>query len=386
MGTEIAERLGVAPAIGSDIGAAAAIRPRVRRSLRPFALAGILLLFARAGAAAAAPSLAQQLPPSSLLVGGDSDYVVQAGDSLTQVSARFGIDIEPLAASNGLSPTASLPVGQVLHIDNRHLVPALAGEDFEEGILINVPQRLLFLFGGGQLLAHHPVGLGRPGWRTPTGQFTIREREVDKAWVVPPSIQAEMRRQGKTVPSVVPPGPENPLGRHWLGLSPGSCGIHGTNAPPSVYRFQTHGCIRLHPDDVARLFERVELGTRVRIVYEPLLLGVLADGHVFLELHADPGPPQFDTAKMKKIAMWAVPRRGAFARSSGRISSSEAVVPMKLASSAPSPITPVLISGVPDGEPRTWMSPVMTNSDPSSRMREPYSFAFSSSSCAPALP
>jgi L,D-transpeptidase ErfK/SrfK len=96
-----------------------------------------------------------------------------------------------------------------------------------------------------------------------------------------------MRREGKPVLTIVPPGPDNPLGRHWLGLSRVSCGIHGTIAPASIYSLRTHGCIRLHPEDVAALYERIALGERVRILYEPVLLAALPDGRVCLEAHRD---------------------------------------------------------------------------------------------------
>src|SRR5207244_4257585 len=59
--------------------------------------------------------------------------------------------------------------------------------------------------------------------------------------------------QGKPVLTHVPPSPANPLGKYWLGLSIPGVGIHGTNAPSSIYNLQTHGCIRLHPDDIEKL-------------------------------------------------------------------------------------------------------------------------------------
>jgi L,D-transpeptidase ErfK/SrfK len=103
---------------------------------------------------------------------------------------------------------------------------------------------------------------------------------------VPVSIQEEMRRAGKPVLKTVPPGPSNPLGRYWLRLSLGSIGVHGTAAPSSIYHFATHGCIRLHPDDVEDLFTHVAIGDAGRIVYEPVLVGF--DGtDVFLEVHRD---------------------------------------------------------------------------------------------------
>ena len=98
-------------------------------------------------------------------------------------------------------------------------------------------------------------------------------------------------------------------------------------------------------------------------------------------------PPQFDTTKMKKTTTWVLRSRGALARSSGRISSTEApVVPIAFASTAPRPSSAVLSSGVPESEPRTRIPPVIAKRAPSSRMKEAYSLAFSSSSCRPASP
>jgi L,D-transpeptidase ErfK/SrfK len=95
-----------------------------------------------------------------------------------------------------------------------------------------------------------------------------------------------MRRQGKPVLTSVPPGPDNPLGRYWIGLNRTGVGIHGTNAPGSIYKTTTHGCIRMHPDDIEELFHRVELETPVTIIYEPVLVARV-DGQVFVEAHAD---------------------------------------------------------------------------------------------------
>lgn len=96
-----------------------------------------------------------------------------------------------------------------------------------------------------------------------------------------------MRREGKRVLTTVPPGPDNPLGKHWLRLSFGSVGLHGTNAPSSIYRVTTHGCMRVHPDDIADLFAHTSLGDAGRIIYEPVLASVEPDGRVFLEVHPD---------------------------------------------------------------------------------------------------
>jgi L,D-transpeptidase ErfK/SrfK len=220
---------------------------------------------------------------SGQLVGREFAYSMRPGDSLASVGARYGVDPAVLARQNGLPLGATIRAGRFLRIDNGHIVPRFR----EDGILINVPQRLLFYFESANLVAWYPVGLGNADWRTPRGRFFIATKEKDPVWDVPRSIQEEMRREGKRVQTRVPPGPRNPLGQYWMGLTPSSCGIHGTNAPSSVYRFQTHGCIRLHPDDVADLFLRVPIGTPVEIVYQPVLAARLEDGSLWVESHPD---------------------------------------------------------------------------------------------------
>jgi L,D-transpeptidase ErfK/SrfK len=217
------------------------------------------------------------------LVGGEFSYVVRSGDSLTGISARFGVGVNILAGDNDLSPRSLLKMGQHLRVDNRHIVPNVVSD----GIVINIPQRMLFYFKERRLIRAFPVGLGRYDWPTPTGAFQIVAKKENPIWSVPISIQEEMQREGKSVQTCVPPGPDNPLGKHWLGLSIPGYGIHGTIAPASIYHFQTHGCIRAHPDDIAALFDDVSPGTHGLLVYQRLLIANVG-GKVFLEVHPDP--------------------------------------------------------------------------------------------------
>jgi L,D-transpeptidase ErfK/SrfK len=223
-----------------------------------------------------------ETPLSEELVGGSLTYIVQKGDSLTSIGARFGVSVDALAASNKISAASLLREGRKLSIDNRHIVPEVAGD----GFLINIPQRMLFFFKQGQAARAYPVALGRFDWPTPTGAFTVVVKEENPVWDVPKSIQEEMRREGKTVQERVPACPENPLGKHWLGLSIRGFGIHGTIAPASIYQFQTHGCIRLHGDDIAAIFPDVPEGTPGRIIYRRLMVARLGE-KIFLEVHRD---------------------------------------------------------------------------------------------------
>jgi L,D-transpeptidase ErfK/SrfK len=227
---------------------------------------------------------ADDLPPlSRQYMGGAFEYTIRPGDFLIAIGARFGVPPELLAKQNAIPYEAIIYPDQRLRIDNPHIAPT----QLDDGVLINIPQRMLFHYSQGTLTAAYPVGLGKPSWPTPSGEFEVVSRIQNKTWKVPLSIQEEMLREGKAVLTEVPPGPDNPLGAHWLGLSMWGYGIHGTIAPSSVYHFRSHGCIRLHPDDVAELFERTEVGTPGLLVYQPVLLAVVDGGRILLEVHQD---------------------------------------------------------------------------------------------------
>ncbi|MCD6735416.1 MAG: L,D-transpeptidase family protein [Burkholderiaceae bacterium] len=248
------------------------------RSLR--AAAGRTLVAAMLLAAMSSSAASVHPDP---IVDRSTEHVIARGDSLVSIGARYGVSVQLIARQNGIDPRKPLRPGQVLQVTARHVVP----QPLDEGILINLPQRMLFLFRGGRLASAYPVAVGRASWPTPTGHFKVLTRETDKTWIVPVSIQEEMRREGKPVLTRVPPGPENPLGRHWIGLSLPAIGIHGTIAPASVYGFRSHGCIRVHPDDVAQLFDRVAIGEPGRIVYQPLLIAQGDDGRIWFEANPD---------------------------------------------------------------------------------------------------
>jgi L,D-transpeptidase ErfK/SrfK len=233
-----------------------------------------LILMARLAAA-------QTIAADVALVGGRTDYIVVAGDTLTSIGARFGVDRATLIELNQLARPGTLTPGQTLILDNRHLAVA----NPQVSVTINIAQRLLVLSDQPQARAY-PVTVGRRTWPTPVGAFTIISKEVDPVWDVPISIQREMEQQGKPVITRMEPSPQNPLGQRWIGLSLAGIGIHGTNAPSSIYAFGSHGCVRMHPDDVADLFERVSIGTTGVLIYQPVIIAAI-DGRIWLEAHPD---------------------------------------------------------------------------------------------------
>ncbi len=217
------------------------------------------------------------------LTGQVSTVTAGRSQTLRSLGSRFGVDPATIARDNGRALEVPLAAGETLRIDNRHIVPAFAPG---MTLVVNVPQRMLFVMAPGGAVKAYPVTVGKPAWPTPIGSFSIATKETNPTWDVPASIRAEAQRAGRSLPASVPPGPRNPLGAHWLGLHTGSVGIHGTNAPKSIYQAVSHGCIRLHPDDIAAVFAMVPVGARGSLVYQPVLVAVDSQ-EVFLEVHRD---------------------------------------------------------------------------------------------------
>jgi L,D-transpeptidase ErfK/SrfK len=226
---------------------------------------------------------AQELRLAHALSGGEIQYMVRKGDSLAAMGSRFGVEPSVLARANGLVSGERLTPGASLRVDNRHVVP----DALQDGIVIDMPQRMVFFVAEGILTAAYPAALGQPLWRTPEGDFTVVDMTLNPTWTVPASIQRDMARQGKAVSTRVAAGPHNPLGKRWIGLSLDGIGIHGTTKPLSVYHFLSHGCIRLNADDIAALFVMVKPGTPGTIIYAPVLLAQLDDGRIFVEANPD---------------------------------------------------------------------------------------------------
>jgi L,D-transpeptidase ErfK/SrfK len=211
------------------------------------------------------------------------EYKTVPGDYGVLVSGKLGMDWSHIAKQNGIDPDAPLSKGHLLKVKFVRIVP----EKIDNGIIINIPDRTLYRFEGGRLRDYHFIAAGKPTWQTPAGDFVIKAKAKDPTWYVPPSIQKEMEEEGKEVIVEVPPGAENPLGKYWLQLSIEGVGLHGTNAPQSIYKFRSHGCMRLRPEVAELLFKEVPVGTPGKIIYKPVKVVKTQNGKVFLEVYKD---------------------------------------------------------------------------------------------------
>jgi lipoprotein-anchoring transpeptidase ErfK/SrfK len=118
-------------------------------------------------------------------------------------------------------------------------------------IVVSIPDRKLALIEDGAVKKVFPVAVGKQSTPSPTGSFRIVNRVANPTYY----------HSGKIVPS----GPANPVGTRWMGLSEHGYGIHGTNAPGSIGKAASHGCIRMARNDLEELFGLVEVGDAVEI-------------------------------------------------------------------------------------------------------------------------
>jgi len=225
---------------------------------------------------------------SDMVIGGIKTYVVQNGDSLELIGAKHGVFWKNIVKENNIDPKLPLPEGATVTINNRKIVPKI----IQNGIIINIPDRTLYYFKDGRLTAI-PVGVGLAyaensmSWQTTMGAFKIKKKRKNPTWYVPDSIQREMELKGKPVEESIPPGPDNPLGRFALETSIPGILIHETIRPKSVYRYLSHGCIRVLPEHMEPLFNMVDVGTPGEIIYEPVKLAVSNNNKIYLEVRTD---------------------------------------------------------------------------------------------------
>jgi L,D-transpeptidase ErfK/SrfK len=181
-----------------------------------------------------------------------------------------------VAANMGLDPWVPGAGAEVV-IPTAHLLPAGP----REGILMNLAdQRIYYFPPGGKPIVTYPVGTGQEAWDTPTGSTRIVRKKRNPSWYVPKSI----RKDDPTLPPVVGPGPDNPLGQHAMYLGWQSYLIHGTNNPWGVGRRVSHGCVRMYPEDIAELFPHIAIGTPVTVVNQDVKIG-WHKGELLIEAH-----------------------------------------------------------------------------------------------------
>lgn len=215
------------------------------------------------------------LPEEGDIVGETSTVIAKKSDTLLDIGREHGIGYEEMRRANPDVNVWYPGEGTELVIPSRFILPPGPRED----IVVNVAEMRIYFFpkpkdGETPHVETYPVSVGRMDWKTPLGTTSITQMIKNPAWYPPQSIIKEHAEDGRGhLPNVVPPGPDNPLGSRKMRLNIPGYLIHGTNRPDGIGMRVTHGCIRMLPEDVEALFDKVNVGTKVRLINEPFKLG-----------------------------------------------------------------------------------------------------------------
>ncbi|KTA86075.1 L,D-transpeptidase family protein [Aeromonas salmonicida] len=227
------------------------------------------------------------LPPAgSRLIGELEDYIVQPDEHLELIGKHTQIGFLALLEANPeVDPYLPKP-GTRLTLPTQMLLPDVP----REGIVINLPELRLYYFPKGKNeVIVLPIGIGDIGRETPEMTTTVIAKNPNPTWVPGPMVRKSwLEQKGISLPAVVPPGPDNPLGKFAMRLGYGKRDylIHGTNKEFGVGLRVSAGCIRLRPDDIEALFKLVPVGTTVRVINQPVKAAIEPDGSHWLEVHS----------------------------------------------------------------------------------------------------
>jgi L,D-transpeptidase ErfK/SrfK len=214
--------------------------------------------------------------PIATVVGTPKEWRVRKEDTLLDVARYFGLGYAEITQANpGLDPWVPTP-GAVAVVPTQWTLPCCT----YDGLVVNVAEMRLFYYRRDPA---HPdelwvftaaVGVGEPEHPTPRGVCRVRAKTENPTWVIPESIRREhIRERGDHRRAIKGGDDDNPLGKYRLALSREPYAIHGTNIPWGPGMPVSHGCIRLYPEDIARLYPLVPVGTRVDLTYQPVRIG-----------------------------------------------------------------------------------------------------------------
>ncbi len=214
------------------------------------------------------------------IVGEEQITEAGADDTLLDIAKRYAVGYEQIRMANPGVDTWLPGEGTEVRIPSRFVLPDAP----RQGVVINLAEMRLYHYPEDEEVVEiFPVSIGRMDWSTPLGRTEITGKLEDPAWYPPESIRKQAEERGETMPREVPPGPDNPLGRHAILLDISGYLLHGTNRPWGIGMRATHGCIRLHPRDIDYLYDQLSVGTQVKIVNQPFQAGWSEEGLLYLQ-------------------------------------------------------------------------------------------------------
>lgn len=225
---------------------------------------------------------------NSTVVGELKTILVSEDETVADLAIRYETGFQDLLIANPNSHHWNPKANSKYLIPSMYILP----QESYNGIILNLAElRLYFYIRGSDLYENikvltYPVGIGRLDWKTPLGETFIESKVESPTWYPPKSIILEHQERGEILPRVVKAGPDNPLGKYVMKLNvDGGYLLHGTNKKHGIGMMVSHGCIRLRNEDIETIFYNAPVGTKVKIINQPIKLGVYKN-FLYMEVHA----------------------------------------------------------------------------------------------------
>ena len=222
------------------------------------------------------------------VIGNVKSVTVHENDNVADMANRYKTGFQDLLTANPNAHHWNPEPHTNYLIPSMYVLP----QKNYNGIILNLAElRLYFYMSGSDLYENtrvltYPVGIGRLDWKTPLGETFIKSKVESPSWYPPKSIILEHEERGEVLPREVKAGPDNPLGNFALKLDvDGGYLLHGTNKKYGIGMMVSHGCIRLRNEDIETIFYNTPLGTKVKIINQPIKLG-LYNNFLYMEVHA----------------------------------------------------------------------------------------------------
>jgi lipoprotein-anchoring transpeptidase ErfK/SrfK len=239
--------LGTSAAVDDAVAQALRSRPRARLSLQVSATRTRIRRYVQR-----LDRLFSRDPISSAVVG-------VSGGRPAFSEAKPGLAVRRAEMTNAIAYMLRTNQRLPIPLLTKTVPPEVTPENFGPIVVIFRESKRLTLFDGRRAVRSFGIATGTSEYPTPVGNFSVATKQRDPWWIPPPDSEWA---QGK---EPVPPGPGNPLGTRWMGLTAPLVGIHGTPDAASIGYSASHGCIRMRVPDAEALFNEVEVGTPVLI-------------------------------------------------------------------------------------------------------------------------
>lgn len=295
----------------------------------------------------AALAVTYTLPPEgSRLVGSVRTVTVPQDNRfpLEAFAAQNGQGLSNLLEANPDVDPFLPKAGSELIIPEQLILP----DTVRQGIVVNVAEMRLYYYPKeGGTVEVLPIGIGQAGRETPRNWVTAVERkQAGPTWTPTANTRREYAKEGKTLPAMVPAGPDNPMGLYAIYIGR-LYAIHGTNANFGIGLRVSQGCIRLRNDDIKYLFDNVPEGTRVQLIDQPVKMTTEPDGSRWLEVHEPLSRNRAEFESDKKVPLPMMPMlRASMQR--GEVDAVRVDQALLRRSGMP-----VKVNGVASGEPTT---------------------------------